>query len=147
MSMKEFVKKSERQSRESIDHSYREIDNLYWDINFLNDMLHRYMNRNSGRTLTHNEKQKVMEEIRLQISNVYKYINYHKECINVEKKEMKRIHTAYGYSYDVKPDYRSERDSEYDNSGDEYVPPYTEEEEELEEIKEYKYNYATGLFE
>ena len=32
-------------------------------------------------------------------------------------------------------------------SGKEEDVPYTEEDEELEEIKDYKYNHATGLFE
>ena len=159
--MRDFVKKAERQSKESINRSYREIDDLHWQINFLNDMLLRYMNKKSGKTLTHSERQKIMEEIRSQIPEVYKTINYYKECINAEKKEMKRIHNAYGYSYDIKPeyytedeliqynDYKPENNSEYDtyDSGDEYVPPYTQEDEELEEIKEYKYNFATGLFE
>jgi hypothetical protein len=75
---------------------------------------------------------------------------------------MKRIHKAYGYSHEIKPEYntevrliqyeeqRPEISSEYDlydNSEDNYVVPYTEEDEELEEIKEYKYNYVTGVFE
>ena len=159
--MRDFVKKAERQSRENINRDYREIDDLHWQINFLNDMLLRYMNKKTGNTLTHSQRQKIMEEIRASIPETYKYINYYKECINAEKKEMKRIHSAYGYSYDIKPeyytedeliqynDYKPEDNSEYDtyDSGDEYVPPYTQEDEELEEIKEYKYNFATGLFE
>ena len=92
-----------------------------------------------------------------------KNINFYKECINVEKNEMKRIHKAYGYSHNIKPEYytedkpvqydeyRLENNTEYDlydnDSEDNYVVPYTEEDEELEEIKEYKYNYTTGVFE
>ena len=44
-SMKEFVQRAERQSRESINRSYGEIDNLYWDINFFNEILLRYVNK------------------------------------------------------------------------------------------------------
>ena len=161
-SMKEFVQKAERQSRESINRSYEEIDNLYWDINFFNEILLRYVNKKSGTKLSHSERQKEMEDIRVTISEIYKNINFFKEFINVEKNEMKRIHKAYGYSHEIKPEYntevrliqyeeqRPEISSEYDlydNSEDNYVVPYTEEDEELEEIKEYKYNYVTGVFE
>jgi len=153
-SMKEFVQKAERQSRESINRSYGEIDNLYWDINFFNEILLRYVNKKSGYKLSHSERQKEMEDIRVTISEIYK---------NVEKNEMKRIHKAYGYSHNIKPEYytedkpvqyeeyRLENNTEYDlydnDSEDNYVVPYTEEDEELEEIKEYKYNYTTGVFE
>lgn len=162
-SMKEFVQRAERQSRESINRSYGEIDNLYWDINFFNEILLRYVNKKSGYKLSHSERQKEMEDIRATISEIYKNINFYKECINVEKNEMKRIHKAYGYSHNIKPEYytedkpvqydeyRLENNTEYDlydnDSEDNYVVPYTEEDEELEEIKEYKYNYTTGVFE
>ena len=57
-SMKEFVQRAERQSRESINRSYGEIDNLYWDINFFNEILLRYVNKKSGYKLSHSERQK-----------------------------------------------------------------------------------------
>lgn len=162
-SMKEFVQKAEIQSRESNNSLYREIDNLYWQIEFLNNMLLSYINKKSGYKLSHSRRQKEIEDIRATIPEMYKHINFYKECINIEKNEMKRIHKAYGYSHDIKPEYYTEvkliqydefnpeRSSEYelddDDSENEYVPPYTEEDEELEEIKEYKYNYITGVFE
>ena len=161
-SMKEFVQKAEIQSRESINRSYREIDNLHCEINFLNELLLKYMNKRAGYTLSYSKKQREMNDIRERIPEVYNNINYYKECINVEKNEMKRIHITYGYSYDIKPQYYTENTpihydiykpenyTEYeldDDSENEYVPPYTEEDEELEEIKDYRYNHATGLFE
>jgi len=82
-SMKEFVQKAERQSRESINRSYEEIDNLYWDINFFNEILLRYVNKKSGTKLSHSERQKEMEDIRVTISEIYKNINFFKEFINV----------------------------------------------------------------
>ena len=87
-SMKEFVQRAERQSRESINRSYGEIDNLYWDINFFNEILLRYVNKKSGYKLSHSERQKEMEDIRATISEIYKNINFYKECINVEKNEI-----------------------------------------------------------
>ena len=161
-SMKDFVTKAEQQSRESINRLYREIDILHLEINFLNELLLKYMNKTAGYTLSYSKRQREMNEIREKIPEVYNDINFYKECINVEKNEMKRIHKAYGYSHDIKPEYyteikliqynefRPENDTEYDlhdDSENEYVPPYNEKDEELEEIKDYRYNHATGLFE
>jgi hypothetical protein len=160
--MKDFVTKAEQQSRESINRLYREIDILHLEINFLNELLLKYMNKTAGYTLSYSKRQREMNEIREKIPEVYNDINFYKECINVEKNEMKRIHKAYGYSHDIKPEYyteikliqynefRPENDTEYDlhdDSENEYVPPYNEKDEELEEIKDYRYNHATGLFE
>ena len=163
MSAVAFVKKAEKQSRETIDRSYREIDNLYWEVDFLNNLLLSFLNKKSGYLLSYSERQREMDDICEIIPEIYKNINYFKECINVEKKEMKRIHATYGYGYgygyepeyykEIKlvsyEEYKAEKDSEdesNDSSDDEPVP-YTKEDEELEEIKDYKYNHATGLFE
>lgn len=159
MSVAAFVKKAEKQSRETIDYSYREIYNLYLEIDFLNDLLISFINKKSGYTLSYREKQEEMDDIRERIPEIYRNINYYKECINVEKKEMKRIHAKYGYGYEPEyykeiklvhyDEYKAEKNLEYDddneqNESEEEDVPYTE---ELEEIKDYKYNHATGLFE
>ena len=160
MSAVAFVKKAEKQSRETIDRSYREIDNLYWEVDFLNNLLLSFLNKKSGYSLSYSERQREMDDICEIIPEVYKNINYFKECINVEKKEMKRIHAAYGYGYEPEyykeiklvsyEEYKAKKDSEDDSSNDssnDEPVPYTKEDEELEEIKDYKYNHATGLFE
>ena len=147
--MRDFVKKAEQQSKESINRSYRDIDIYHWHINELNDMLLRYMNRRSGYSFTYAKRQKEINEIREMIADTYKTINFYKECINAEKKEMRRIHDTYGYSYDMQHKYDDRYDEPvnsyyYDNESDNES---MYDDDDLEEIKEYRYNHATGLFE
>ena len=138
MSIESFVRRVIPQMRQSINRSYKDIDMLYYELDFLNDLLTRYLNRRSGNTLTHSERRKEIDDIRERISNIYRDINYYKECINVEKSEIKRIYETYGSKVNV---------IRYDK---EYITDYelySDADEEFEEIKEYKYNYATGVFE
>jgi hypothetical protein len=144
MSLTDFVRRTVPKIRESINHSYRDIDMLYWELDFLNDLLLRYMNKKAGYTLSVRERQNEMSDTRERIAEVYKYINYYKECINAEKKEIQRLYNTYGYPPAKSYTY-DEYNSEY--SDDEYDYTYKQEDEMLEEIKEYKYNHATGLFE
>lgn len=156
MSMKDFVRKAERRSKESINDCYRSIDMLHYEINFLNDLLTRYSNRKSGNTLTTRQRLSEMNSIRERIPRVYQDINYYKECINAEKKEMKRIYDTYGYgpnkeviyekpeqvNYTDYSDIRDEYRDEEEEEEDEYCPPY-DDFDELEEIKQYEFNYIT----
>jgi hypothetical protein len=159
--MKDFVKRAEKNSKESINRAYRDIDFIYYEIDFLNNLLNRYSNKTSGRTLSVYERQDEMARIRERIANAYKDINFYKECINVERKEMKRIYDTYGFepSYQVKyetynkvDDYNEFR-AQYEDDGGDFEEKYDEEEEEipveeeLEEIKEYKYNFVTDTWE
>ena len=158
--MKDFIRKAERQSRESINRDYRNIDMLHYQLDFLNNLLQRYSNKQSGQTLSAKKRQEEMNSIREIIPRVYQDINYYKECINAERKEMKRIHDTYGASYNYKyneekyenapntlhVDYNDNDEFETYEDDDEYVPPY-DYDEELEEIKEYKYNPARDTWE
>jgi len=148
MSIKNFVLKAEQQFKESINYSYRDIDMIRWQIDMLNNMLLRYQNKRSGNTLTHSEKQKEISHIREMIPEFYKTINFYKECINTEKKEMQRIHDTYGFGGNIKANYDDNCDDGYE-SNDSYNSYKDDQpfEDELEEIKEYKYNFATGVFE
>jgi chromosome segregation ATPase len=157
--MKDFVRKAERQSKDSINRAYRSIDMLHYEINFLNDLLQRYSNKKSGRTLTSKERQNEMNSIRERIPSAYKDINYYKECINAEKKEMKRIHDTYGFvpnhrityeELEIEPTVYNEINEEYEGieyeDNDEYVPAF-DDNDDLEEIKDYKYNPVTDTWE
>jgi hypothetical protein len=147
MSMRDFVKKAAKQSKESINRSYRDIDDVYYQIDMLNNMMNRYMNKKSGASLTVKGRQNEISDIREMIADAYKSINFYKECINAEKKEMKRIYDTYGYPPNrYSEEYNDDKDNEYDESDD---FSYGDEinEDCLEEIKEYKYNFATGIFE
>jgi chromosome segregation ATPase len=156
--MKDFIKKAERQSRESINRAYRSIDMLHYELDFLNNLLQRYSNKTSGRTFSTQKRRGEMDSIRERIPRVYQDINYYKECINAERKEMKRIHDTYGgsYSYNEEKyedipqstlhiDYNDDYET-YNDEEDDYVPPY-EYDEEPEEIKEYKYNPVSDTWE
>ena len=158
MSMKDFIRKAERQSRESINRDYRSIDMLYYELDFLNNLLQRYSNKQSGQTFSAKKRQDEMNSIRETIPRVYQDINYYKECINAERKEMKRIHDTYGANYSYK--YNEEKyenapntlhvdyndNDEYETYEEDDEIPY-DYDEELEEIKEYKYNPARDTWE
>ncbi len=142
MSLQDFVRRAVPNLRDSINRSYRAIDILYYELDFLNDLLIRYMNKKSGHTLSVRERQNEMSDTRERIAGVYKDINYYKECINAEKKEIQRLYNTYGYPSSKSYTYEDECDEYYDDNEE-----YRDEDNNLEEIKEYKYNYATGVFE
>jgi hypothetical protein len=123
--MEEFVRRAERQSKESINRSYRDIDILHWELDFLNDLQNRYIMRKSGNTLTYSQRHREMAEIRERIPKIYDYIKYYKECIYVEKKEMRRIYNTYGFEPVQKTTYE-----EYDGDDFEYTDEYYDEYEE-----------------
>jgi hypothetical protein len=127
--MRNFVRNAERQSKQSIKDCYISIDFLYYEINLLNDMLNRYKTKRSGATLTYSQKKEFINEIYDRIPNVYKDINYYKQCINAEKQEIKRIHETYGY---------------FDEDDESFVDV---EEDNLEEINNYTYNFVNEEYE
>jgi len=147
MSFKDLVRRAERQSKQSINESYRSIDHLYLELDFLNDLLNKYNNKKSGLTYSRLERLEKMGQIRERIPEIYQDINYYKECINADKKEIKRIHETYGYCNE--PTYYEEY--EYELAGINELAAVNElvavNEDELEEIREYKYNPITGVFE
>lgn len=123
--MEAFVRRAERQSKESINRSYRDIDMLHWELDFLNDLLNRYTIRKSGNTLTYSERHKEMADIRERIPVIYEYIKYYKDCIDAEKKEMRRIYNTYGFEPIQKRTYEEHDDNELEYA-DEYYNEYQE---------------------
>lgn len=138
--MTEFVKWRERCARNNINKDYESINMLNWDLNFLNNALTNYLNRRDR--AAYFERQAQIKEIRASIGNIYQNIKYHKECINAEKLELKRIHDTYGYGYG----YNSENIVELACDYDSYNYPFTPEEEKLEEISRFTFNQLTGQF-
>lgn len=165
MSMKDFVRRAEISSKNNINRAYRDIDFLYWQLDFLNDLLQRYSNKKSGMTLSNRSRQEEMNNIREQVPRVYQHINYYKECINAEKKEMKRIYDTYGFvpTQYHKYENNNENTKKYDEYEDDYVNYNADnnyeddydgnseisepEVENLEEIIDYKYNSVTDTWE
>ncbi len=113
MSVKEFVRRSEIKSRESIRRAYLDIDSLYRELDILNEQQTKYSNMFAFRGgLPPYEKQKRLTEIRERIPVVYEYINYYKDCIAYEKSEIIRMCTTYGFEVNKK----------YNRDFSEYVP-------------------------
>lgn len=127
--MEDFVRRAEKQSKNSIKDCYISIDMLYYELDLLNDMRLRYQNKMSGHTLSYSERKAIINEIYDRIPDIYKDINYYRECINAEKMEMKRIYETYGYYND----YDSDDGGIY--------------EDELEPIKKIVYSRATDNYE
>ena len=76
MSFKDLVRRAERQSKQSINESYRSIDHLYLELDFLNDLLNKYNNKKSGLTYSRLERLEKMGQIRERIPEIYQDINY-----------------------------------------------------------------------
>jgi hypothetical protein len=121
MEIEAFVRRTERQTNESINRSYRDIDILYCELDFLNDLLHRYTIRKSGHTLTFAERHKEMADIRERIPEIHEHIKFYKDCIDAEKKEIQRIYDTYRFELIQKRTYE-----EYDGDEMEYVDEYEE---------------------
>ena len=146
MTMKEFVQKAEQRSKESINRAYRSIDMLHYELDFLNNLLHRYSNKKSGLTFTYKHRQNEMNDIRDRIPRVYEDINYYKECINVERKEMARIYNTYCGGKTYEDTYETLDKYEENNYEPTNEYEYTNEYDE-EEITDYKYNFVTDTWE
>jgi hypothetical protein len=132
---KEFVKNQERKSRKTVKDHYDSISALCWEFDYLDDLLARLKNKKECYKFDVIDRNDAMDEISERMVEIIEDINLYKECINVEKKEMKRIHNIWGYGY---------TNDEYDS---EYEKPYTEEDEELEEPLKIKYNETLDIFE
>ena len=145
MSVNDFVKKAEKRSEEAITRSYREIDMLYWEINFLNDLLLRYINKKAGLTYTQTRRDYKMAEIRRRIPELYKEIVHCRACIKAEKSEIERIYKTYGYPSEKEYyRYEDEEDSYYNTYRDDSSYDFFN---DSDDFKEYKYNSVTGVFE
>jgi len=129
--MEAFVRRSEQQSKESINRCYRDLDMLYWELDFLSELLNKYTARRAGNTLTTSEKTKVVKEIRERLPLLHEDIKYYKDCITVEKKEMQRIYDTYGF----KP---ANRRITEDDSDDAYYEDYYDEHYEENSEEEYQ---------
>jgi hypothetical protein len=70
---------------------------LYWELDFLNELLNKYTARRAGNTFTASEKSKMVKEIRERLPLLHEDIKYYKDCIAAEKKEMQRIYNTYGF--------------------------------------------------
>lgn len=137
--MEAFVRRAERQSKESINRSYRDIDMLYWELDFLNELLQRYTIRKSGNTMTYSQRHKEMADIRERIPEIHNYIKYYKDCIDAEKKEMRRIYNTYGFEPKQKRIFEEYEGEELEYQDEYYDGPepdeYQEESEEEDEQK------------
>jgi len=120
--IKQFIESAEDRCNRSIDECYKNLDMLYSDLDSLNNSLYLYRNKRLGNT---EDRIWHIMDIRNQIPKVYEDINFFKECINAEKREIARIRSQY-----------------LENSSD-----FNLQEDEFEEIKGICYNTATGYWE
>ncbi len=125
--LRNFISKSTHLSKKSINDSYRSIDLLYYELDVLNDHLATCMNKKTSYTFDIYEKQEKLAKIRERIPEVYKEINYYKECINAERIDMNRIYDTYDVDIMYDDDYLSVND--------------------VEEIENFKYNTVNDTFE
>lgn len=132
---KEFVKDQERKSRKAVKDHYDSISALCCEFNYLDDLLAKLKNKKECYRFDVIDRNDAMDEISERMVQIINDINLYKECINAEKKEMKRIHDLWGYGY-ISDKYDSE-----------YEKPYTEEDEELEEPLKIRYNETLDTFE
>ena len=132
---KDFVKEQEQKSRKTINDHYDSINALCWEFNYLDDLLARLKNKKDCYNMDVITRNEEMDDISERMTRIIKDINLYKECINLEKKEMKRIHNLWGYGY-TNTTYETE-----------YEKPYTEEDEKQEQPLKIKYNHILDTFE
>jgi hypothetical protein len=156
----DLVKMYEKSTKKIIRECYKSIDFLNWELDYLNRSLKEYEKRRPDDP-GFLKKFKYIYQIRERIPLIYDDIKYHKECINAEKSEMRRIYDTYGYV----PYYEDEYEDDYkannnfydykyyhNDNDDDNDSDYDDDDtqincDELEEIKDYKFNPITGLFE
>lgn len=138
-----FVRKAEKIANRALKEYYNNLNLLYWQIEILNKNMNVYNNK---RAIHQNYVVKFahIDDIKETISRIYKEINYYKECINIEKREMSRIYDKYGYAYS--DNYEYDMYDEYEQYCNKLEINREINTDSLEEIKEYKYNFATGVF-
>ena len=124
MDFKDFLSKAKERYIKNLDNCYENIEFLYDEISVINDIIARYMRKKAGFTRTKEERRREVADLRYSIFDIYQNINYYKSCINVEKKEMKRIYDTYG---------------NFDTIEDEYI---YEDCKYLEELQEPPENYS-----
>jgi hypothetical protein len=93
--IQDFVEKCEISYYKNMSEWEYEIDMLYYEINYLNKMLFRYLKNISGNTLSHVEKHNLLVSIHDRITQCYEDIHTYNECISYEDKEMTRIYNTY----------------------------------------------------
>lgn len=130
-----FVKDQETKSRKTIKDHYDSINALCWEFNYLDDLLAKLKNKKECYNIDVITRNEEMDDISERMTRILEDINLYKECINVEKKEMKRIHNLWGYGFS-NTTYESE-----------YETPYTEYDDILEEPLKIKYNHILDTFE
>jgi hypothetical protein len=123
-----FVKDQETKSRKTIKDHYDSINALCWEFDYLDDLLARLKNKKECYNMDVITRNEEMDDIGERMTRILEDINLYKECINVEKKEMKRIHNIWGYGFT-----NATYESEYDNI--------------LEEPLKIKYNQILDTFE
>ena len=123
-----FVKDQETKSRKTINDHYDSISALCWEFDYLDDLLAKLKNKKECYNMDVITRNEEMDDISERMTRILEDINLYKECINVEKKEMKRIHNIWGYGFT-----NTTYESEYDNT--------------LEESLKIKYNSILDTFE
>jgi hypothetical protein len=114
-----MVQRFANSSKENIRQCYRNIAQCYNDLDYLHSSYNYYSNK---RDIFSELRKKYANDIQQRIRDIYSDINYYRECINAEKKEIRRLYDTYGYE----PHIVNESDE------DEY--PYEEDDEELEDL-------------
>jgi hypothetical protein len=91
--IRDFVNRYEESYNDSKERSRIALIELEWYIDFLNTLLAQKSNRRYGA----NSLGRIMEcnKIRDSIADTYDHINYYKNCMKYEDKEMKRIYDTY----------------------------------------------------
>ena len=132
---------------------YSSLADLYWELDFLYNLLNYYSIGKIDKNNAYNRKEETAD-IRRRVREIYEYIKYYKQCINTEKQEKKRLRETYGYfspkkykQVKAKRNIDNEEDNEsYTNySHEEY--DFRFDENYLEEVRDYKYNFVTDRYE
>lgn len=129
----DMVQRFTASSKSFLKEYYNSLDMLYWELDLLYSNLNLYTLKRLG-TNKDTRKKEEIKDIRSRVADIYKNIRFYNECINAEKYEMRRINETYCDNNYNSDDYNSSYDYRFD-------------ENELAEVKEYKYNFVTDQYE
>jgi hypothetical protein len=127
--LKLIAKNTEISSFKTLKTLYRQLDEMYWELEYLDNSHTHQLNRMKQHTQYY--RREITYSIRERIPEVFKEMAMLKEWIRYEKNEIDRVRSVYLDKTEYEED-------------EEYYELYNRDDEDIEYT--YEYDYSTGTF-